>query len=126
MVWGNHHYNYKQAAKGIHNNNESNFNWISYKNRGWTAPQNVSYMVSHDEERIMYNTLNDNDSNINDEATALERMQLNGAFYFSIPGPKLLWQFDELGYDISINFNGRTGNKPILWNYFDEQNRKGI
>ncbi len=126
MVWGNHHYNYKQAAKGIHNNNESNFNWISYKNRGWTAPQNVSYMVSHDEERIMYNTLNDNDSNINDEATALKRMQLNGAFYFTIPGPKLLWQFDELGYDITINFNGRTGNKPILWNYFDEQNRKDI
>jgi hypothetical protein len=38
----------------------------------------------------------------------------------------MIWQFGELGYDISINQNGRTGNKPILWNYFDNQNRKDV
>ena len=51
---------------------------------------------------------------------------LAGAFYFTIPGPKMIWQFGELGYDISINQNGRTGNKPILWNYFDVPERKNI
>ena len=38
----------------------------------------------------------------------------------------MIWQFGELGYDISINENGRTGNKPILWNYFEVQNRKDV
>jgi hypothetical protein len=27
----------------------------------------------------------------------------------------MLWQFGELGYDYPIDFNGRTGNKPIPW-----------
>ena len=130
MVWGNHHGNYKNATIGEHNNNDSNFSWISYKNRGWTAPQNVSYMVSHDEERLMFEASISNNSNgsyvIKDLNTGLSRMELNGAFYFTVPGPKMIWQFDELGYDISINQNGRTGNKPILWNYFDNQNRKDI
>ncbi len=53
-------------------------------------------------------------------------MELAGAFYFTVPGPKMIWQFGELGYDISINENGRTGNKPILWNYFEVQNRKDV
>lgn len=130
MVWGNIHSQYKEAALGFHDGGNSNFDWISYKNRGWSAPQNVSYMVSHDEERHMYDAKqfgNSNGSyNIKTEATALDRMELNGAFFFTIPGPKMFWQFDELGYDISINQNGRTGNKPILWNYFSEQNRKDV
>ena len=54
---------------------------------------------------------------------ALDRMELAGAFYFTIPGPKMIWQFGELGYDISINQNDRTGNKPIKWEYFDEKKK---
>jgi pullulanase/glycogen debranching enzyme len=130
MVWGNHHGNYKEAALGNHDNNKSDFSWISYKNRSWSQPQNVSYMVSHDEERLMYENINNGNANATyntkNLSTALDRMELNGAFYFTVPGPKMIWQFDELGYDISINQNGRTGNKPILWNYFENQDRKDI
>ena len=36
----------------------------------------------------------------------------------------MIWQFGELGYDISIDQNGRTGKKPILWNYYDVPERK--
>jgi hypothetical protein len=64
--------------------------------------------------------------NVRTATTALDRMELAGAFFFTVPGPKMIWQFGELGYDISINQNGRTGNKPILWSYFDDQNRKDI
>ena len=128
MVWGNHNYNYRQAAAG--NNDESDFSWISYKNRGWSVPANVSYMESHDEERLMVENLNNGKStggyNIKTLATGLDRMEMAGAFYFTVPGPKMIWQFGELGYDISINQNGRTGNKPILWNYFEVKNRKDI
>jgi hypothetical protein len=55
--------------------------------------------------------------------TALERMEIAGAFFFPIPGPKMIWQFGELGYDFSIDqcqngtINGscRTDPKPIPW-----------
>jgi len=43
-----------------------------------------------------------------------------------MPGPKMLWQFGELGYDVNIDFNGRTGEKPIKWEYFTEPNRKTL
>lgn len=43
-----------------------------------------------------------------------------------MPGPKMLWQFGELGYDFNIDHNGRTGEKPIRWDYFDDANRKAL
>ncbi len=128
MVWGNHNENYNQATMGF--GSDADFSWISYKNRGWSVPANVSYMESHDEERLMYKNLqygNFNGSyNIKNLNTALEREELAGAFYFTVPGPKMIWQFGELGYDISINQGGRTSNKPILWSYLDNQNRKNL
>lgn len=53
----------------------------------------------------------------------LERMKMAAATFFTIPGPKMIWQFGELGYDISINENGRTGVKPLKWNYALETER---
>jgi len=127
MLWGNHNFNYNEATMGY---TDTDFSWISYKNRGWSVPANVSYMESHDEERLMYKNISFGNSsgsyNIQNEDTALDRQELAGAFYFTVPGPKMIWQFGELGYDISIDQNGRTGNKPILWNYFDEPNRKNL
>jgi 1,4-alpha-glucan branching enzyme len=128
MVWGNQNYNYRQAIAG--NNNNSDFSWISYKNRGWSVPANISYMESHDEERLMYESLTFGKSsstyNIRNLSTALDRQKMVGAFYFTIPGPKMIWQFGELGYNYSINYNGRIGNKPIKWDYFEDQERKDL
>ncbi len=130
MLWSNLNSTYNEATMGYNTNGKSDFSWIDYRNRGWSWPANISYMESHDEERLLYRnkqfgTVNNTYSTKNED-TALDRMELAGAFYFTIPGPKMIWQFGELGYDISINQNGRTGNKPILWNYFDQQNRKDV
>ena len=38
----------------------------------------------------------------------------------------MIWQFGELGYDISIDDPCRVCNKPILWNYLSEPNRKDL
>jgi 1,4-alpha-glucan branching enzyme len=130
MMWSNLNPNYSETSMGYHDSNKSNFSWISYKNRGWTTPANISYMESHDEERTMYRNLNFGNSNASyntqDLATALERQKGSGAFYFTIPGPKMIWQFGELGYEVSIDFNGRTGNKPIRWEYVNDANRKAL
>ena len=134
MVWGNHNFNYNEATMGYHDvvggKVKSDFSWISYKNRGWTVPANVSYMESHDEERLMFKNISFGNSSggysVKNLATALDRMELAGAFYFTVPGPKMIWQFGELGYDFSIDFNGRVGNKPIRWDYFTIQDRKDL
>ena len=38
----------------------------------------------------------------------------------------MVWQFGELGYDISIDENGRTGKKPVKWEYYDNAERKKL
>jgi pullulanase/glycogen debranching enzyme len=130
LMWGNHNGNYSEATMAYHDGGKSDFSWISYKNRGWTVPANIGYMESHDEERLMVKNLSSGNSSggydVTTLATALNRIELAGAFYFTVPGPKMVWQFGELGYDISINQNGRVSNKPILWNYFTEPNRKDV
>jgi hypothetical protein len=128
MMWGNRNYNYRQATAG--NTSQSNFYAVSYKNRNWPVPANISYMESHDEERLMVESLTAGRTtstyNIKDLPIALKRQELAGAFYFTVPGPKMIWQFGELGYDFSINYNGRIGNKPIKWDYFEVQERKKL
>lgn len=57
---------------------------------------------------------------------AMRRSACNAAFFFTVPGPKMIWQFGELGYDISIETNGRTGRKPLHWEYFDDPARRSL
>jgi 1,4-alpha-glucan branching enzyme len=128
MLWGNVTYNYQEAAMGWLSN--SNFQWGIYKQRGWANPHLVTYMESHDEERLMYKNLqwgnNEGTYSIMDPITALRRIELTAAFLFTIPGPKMIWQFGELGYDVSIDYDCRVCNKPIRWNYFTEVNRRRL
>ena len=35
----------------------------------------------------------------------------------------MIWQFEELGYDYTINYNGRVSNKPIRWDYYIDPRR---
>ena len=38
----------------------------------------------------------------------------------------MIWQFGELGYDYSIDFNGRVGEKPVRWDYLNETMREKL
>lgn len=60
------------------------------------------------------------------EATALDRVKLAATFFIPAPGPKMIWQFGELGYDISIDQNGRVGKKPIKWEYLEDPDRQQL
>jgi hypothetical protein len=128
LLWGNMNYAYNQATMGY--NSGSDFSWISFKNRGWNENNVMGYMESHDEQRLMYKNLQYGAStstyNVKDKSIALRRMEMANLFFLSVPGPKMIWQFGELGYDISIDSSGRTGRKPILWNYYSETNRKKL
>ena len=123
MLWGNGNESYSSAAEGV----TSDLTYNSYLGRGWDGPALVSYMESHDEERLMVNTLNQGtssgDYNTRNLTTALKRMELDAVFFLTIPGPKMIWQFGELGYDVSINEGGRTSEKPIKWDYLTNHDR---
>jgi glycosidase len=123
MLWGNNNYNYTEAAMGY----TSDLSYASYLGRGWSVPNLVSYMESHDEERLMYKTITygnaSGDYDTKNENIALKRMKLDALFFLTIPGPKMIWQFGELGYDVSIDYGGRTSEKPIRWEYFSDFER---
>ena len=135
MLWGNHNYNYNEGTMGYNESGKSDFSWISYKNRGWNDPRVVGFMESHDEERLMAKNINygnsSGDYNIKDTTIALKRMELAACFFITIPGPKMIYEFGELGYDYHINYPGeiggddhRTDQKPIKWNYYSDYRRK--
>ena len=119
MLWGNHNHDYSEAAMGYIPG--SNFSGAFASQRGWTDKHLVAYQESHDEERIVYKLKNFGNAlggyDTKDLSTALMRKELTSLFLYMIPGPKMLWQFGELGYDIGINDPCRVCNKPILWNY---------
>jgi len=122
MLWGNMSYNYEQSAMGYVTSG-GDLSAMSYQYLGWSQPNLVGYMESHDQERIMYQNEQYGASNgsgydVKNLDIGLARAELDAAFFFTIPGPKMIWEFEELGYDTSINADGgNTSPKPILWNY---------
>lgn len=130
MIWGNLNSAYNEATMGYNTSGKSDFSGISYLTLGWSEPDLVGYMESHDEERLMYKNItygNQSGSyDIKYVPNAVKRMELASAFFYTVPGPKMIWKFGELGYDLSIEYNGRLGDKPALWSYYDNINRKRL
>lgn len=128
LIWGNMHFNYGEAAMGWLSN--SNFSGAFHSARGHTYKHLVAYAESHDEERMMRMMLDygngSGNYSIKNLSTALGRMELLSAFLYTIPGPKMLWQFGELGYEVGINDPCRVCNKPIRWNYLNNPDRKRL
>lgn len=58
---------------------------------------------------------------------AMRRAGASAAFFLTVPGPKMIWQFGEIGYDYSIEYNGRTGEKPVVTaDYLADPARKAL
>ncbi|MFZ1750165.1 MAG: alpha-amylase family glycosyl hydrolase, partial [Saprospiraceae bacterium] len=83
------------------------------------ATTHVTLVNSHDERRLAEHCLTEGRYsglyNVKDTVIMYERVKMAAAFLLLQPGPKMMWQFDELGYDVDINFNGRVGRKPLPW-----------
>lgn len=130
LLWGNLSGAAQNAAKGNVTNNNADFSGASYTDRSWNKSRLVGYMESHDEQRVAYvaetSGLENDNYNIKDVPTALKRIELNAALFFTIPGPKMFYMFDELGNDVDINTPSRTAEKAPLWSYVDDPNRTGV
>jgi len=166
MVWSNVTHPFQEALMGYNRGQNSNFHRAYYGDRGrnWDLPHIVVYMESHDEQWQMYkmrrygackrspdggNTCqishpsNHGTYNVRHLPIALDRLKMAGAFHFLLPGPKMIWQFGELGYGYGDrgeqclradgNSNecpsfapGRTGTKPIRWDYYRDPLRRNL
>jgi len=119
-LWRNLNNAYCQSAMGYAEN--SSFSSLYEKNTAW-----VGFMESHDEERTAYKQSQWGDGVLKTDLDArMNQLALNTTFFLTVPGPKMVWQFGEMGYDISIEENGRTGRKPLHWEYLDNADRKGL
>jgi glycosidase len=135
MLWGNHNYDFRGATKS----GQGDFSGISYQKRSFQKPNLIGYAESHDEERLVFdmrqNGATDGSYNVKALPTALDRAKLAAAFLLTVPGPKMIWQFGELGYDLSINTCSdgttvndgcRTAAKPIRWEYYQDAQRQKL
>jgi len=150
LLWRNMNNSYCQTAMGW--STENDFSGL-YSGTSMPAGSLVGYMESHDEERTGFkawkwgqvgvkpttgeNTAASPAVGSNDNLSIrTKRLATNAAFFLTVPGPKMIWQFGELGYDFSINNNEdgsqykedgyRTDPKPIKWDYFEDADRKEL
>ena len=119
LCWNNNQRGgYKESVLGFTGGGKSNFSDFK-KGR-------INNIETHDEERIAYDAIKYAQSWAKPWDVLTKRLQAVYAFHFLTPYPKMMWQFGELGYDVSIEENGRTGRKPVRWNYYEDANRKAL
>jgi len=134
------------AEQALMSYNDTGGSWdisgLFYNNYGFpnTLPSPyglVAYFESHDEIRLQfkngeYGNISGSYS-IKDLPTGLKRDEMGAAFMFSSPGPKMVWEFGERGYDDAtagpdygnLNNTGdkRTDPEPPHWEYMSDPNR---
>ena len=96
LCWNNTTNAYGQTAMG----------WLKDGDSFTSASQDgyVSYAESHDEERMQYKAKKWGDGNLTTDKTArLSRVAANVAMNVLLNGSHMIWQFEEIGYDYSIN-----------------------
>ncbi|MDR6406393.1 MULTISPECIES: alpha-amylase family glycosyl hydrolase [Chryseobacterium] len=138
MLWNKQTEPYNQNTMGYKEN--SSYDRMNHTLHGFTNMHAVGYGESHDEERLMFKNLAygavNGSYDVKNLNTALDRMKTFGATFFTIPGPKMIWQFGELGYEFSINrcadgsINSgcRTDEKPVAFTlgYDTNASRKAV
>ena len=140
MLWGNINSPYSQLIMGY--SSGSSINRMGHESHGFTEKRLVGYFESHDEERLMYKSTqfgaSNGSYNVTELNTSLERMEAIGAISLTIPGPKMIWHFGELGMNNSIftcedgsvnNPDCKLSTKPQpQWaeGWLENQNRNSI
>ena len=124
MSWKKMNEQYCQAAMGYQENSTFRGMWTGDESRPFGST--VAYMESHDEERMGAKQIQYGAGTL--PGSLMQRMRRlgsNAAFSMLVPGAKMIWQFGELGYDISGG-NGDTDPKEPHWEYYDNAQRKGL
>ena len=109
-----------------------------YLDNTWGATGWVTFMESHDEERMAYKQEKYGHSSIKGNLKkSMQNLALNAVCFLSVPGPKMIWQMGELGYNYNkwcssegVDYTGsqehETDRKPVKWDYLNVPERKAV
>ena len=105
MMWGELFHPYKQLAQGFAT--DGDITRMGHVSHGFSGKRLMGYAESHDKDRLMYEAVTYGNAAgafpvQNNLPNALKRMSALGAISLLIPGPKMIWHFQELGMDDSI------------------------
>jgi hypothetical protein len=99
----------------------------NYGSRPWGST--VAYAESHDEERMGYKNNTYGNTNIKgNKANSVKRLGSLAAQMLMTPGPKMIWQFGELGADQTTkNSSGNdTSPKTVIWDRLNDEDYNGL
>jgi hypothetical protein len=139
MIWHNMNPTSSEAVMGwITGQSDNGTSQVYFANRSLNVPANVAYMESHDEERLIKKNFCYGKAaggyTTRDTTIALQRAGAMAAMFFPIPGPRMIWQFGEIGYDAGLqltetctdNASIRLSVKPQRWSYRNDTRRKRL
>ncbi len=139
MIWHNMNPTSSEAVMGwITGQSDNGTSQVYFANRSLNVPANVAYMESHDEERLIKKNFCYGKAaggyTTRDTTIALQRAGAMASMFFPIPGPRMIWQFGEIGYDVGLqltetctdNASIRLSVKPQRWSYRNDTRRKRL
>ncbi|MDE7441060.1 MAG: hypothetical protein K2M69_02705 [Muribaculaceae bacterium] len=126
LNWLNNNYNGCEFAMGW----KSNLNTMWAKKASRTAGSTVSYLESHDEERLAYKQDMYGATGIKgDHENSCYRLAGAAVQMLMTPGSHMIWQFSEMGNaqtTKSKDGGNDTGNKIVNWSLLDNEWNKGL
>lgn len=122
LNWANYNNQGCQFAMGY--SSGANLDGMWAPKSGRTVGSTVSYLESHDEERLGYKQIKWGVSGVkNDHAVACRRLAGAAAQMLLVPGSHMIWQFSEMGNAESTkdaNGGNNTDNKIVNWGLLDD------
>ncbi len=128
LLWANFNYNFSQFAIGQAEG--SGGGKLSQLYTGYGRPDGtyIAYGESHDEERVGYAITSRGATALRSATNASKRLGLVAAQLLLTPGPKMIWQFGELGANQTTK-NGSGNNtdpKKVIWGNLENSNYKAL
>lgn len=128
LNWANLNTQGGQYAMGYESDSGLDRFYAPYDGRDWGST--VSYLESHDEERLAYKQNKYGPVEVRSNlANAMHRLGSAAAQMMMSPGAHMVWMFSELGNNETTKDatgGNNTSPKKVMWSLFDNANRKGL
>ena len=122
MLWRKAVSQYSETVMGWTGGGKSDFS-------GAAAFGRVGNIEDHDEERVAYKAIAYGQTYVKSDWKRISKhLQAVYAFHFLAPYPKMMWQFGEMGYDVTIGDDDsqKVEPKPVRWEYMENADRKAL
>ncbi len=127
LNWSNLNEQGCQFAMGYQDNSGLEGFYAPQWGRTWGST--VSYLESHDEQRLAYKQKQYGVAAVKIVKTAMQRLGSAAAQMLMTPGAHMIWQFSEMGNEQNTkNSNGGNNTDPkiVNWSLLDNPYREGL